>query len=157
MAVQYFIEYNGVRFWPDRIELLGAGSPIASEKKENVRCITARHMFQAERPLLQLIIGGVLLSFLVALIYNVALWLLFGGKMYASTLYLMVIPGGLGGYLVWQALKRGPLLLVELDHSQRKFPFNQKVDQDTLVRFLNEASKMGYNIDISSVKMLFQA
>jgi hypothetical protein len=157
MSVQYGIEYNGVRFLPDRIELLGGGSPIASVKKEDVRHITARYMLQAERPLLQLIIGGVLLFFLLVLLYNIVLWHLYGGVLDAWTVYLTVIPGGLGGYLTWQALKRSHLLLVELDHTKRKFPFNKKVDQELLLRFLSEAGKMGYDVDLASVYALFQS
>lgn len=155
MTSQMGIECCGVRLLPERIDLIQGGSPVASVKKENVRSITARYMFQAERPLLQIIIGSAFLLVMLWMMLQIILTATTGGTIYIETIAGLVIPGGIGGFLLWTALKRGQVLLVEMDHGQRKFPFNRKVDQQTLLNIFKIASEMGYNVDVSSVHTLF--
>lgn len=155
MTSQIGIECCGVRLLPERIDLIQGGSPVASVKKENVRSITARYMFQAERPLLQIIIGAAFLLVMLWPVIQIVRTILFGGTVYAEMIAYLVLPAGIGGYLLWNALKRSQVLLVEMDHGQRKFPFNRKVDQQTLLNIFKIANEMGYNVDISSVHTLF--
>ena len=76
------------------------------------------------------------------------LWLSEGGKLYIDiTLSLaLLIPVGL--LIIFFALRKKYLLLIDLDKGRRKILFKGKLNKDEFHKFIENARQSGYNIQV---------
>lgn len=155
MSVPMLVEYHGVRFWPGRVELIGVNTPVLTLHKEEILRITVGRGYQSERPLLQTVAGLLLLLIPLGMLIDWATFLqnriiLVSSRGTAIAIVLTL----LGLYLLLNALKRGPMLLVEMQNDRRKLPFHGSVQKGDLTNFLRNAIQLGYAIDLKGINDL---
>jgi hypothetical protein len=117
------------------------GQRIIFIPKEQVQTIEIRVGFVAERPLIQGIFGLVLLG-----LGCVGLPLIYEGGLYGLRWGIgFLIFGGIGGYSLYEALKKGYHLRVICSHDTRKLVFKGKIQKTEFSQFLRSATGLGYS------------
>jgi len=109
--------------------------------KEQVQSIEVRFGSQAEKPLAQGIFGLLLLG-----LGCVGLPLVFDGGLRGLRWGLgFIIFGGIGGYLLFETLKKGHYLGVICSNDTRKLVFKGAIQKAELSKFLRSAAQFGYS------------
>lgn len=141
-----FIEYLGVRFSQKGVALVDGGRELLYVSKEEIRQIILRRGFQAERPLVQLIFGIILMLIGLYPLPHVFLWFFVGGTAYdLEFLLLPLIPVGL--WFAKDGLKKGLYFELIMDGDKRKIPFQKPPEKRILKDFIEQAEVYGYSID----------
>ena len=108
--------------------------------KEQVQSIEIRYGSQAERPLVQGIIGLALIG-----LGTVGLSIMATGSLDMSRWGLgFFVFGGLGAWLLWEVLKRGHYLWVICSNDNRKLVFKGTIQKTELSGFVRSAAQFGY-------------
>ena len=140
-----FIDYAGVRFYEDRIVLLDKETIELSVKRDKIREMLLLHGFQADRPLIQILLGGSLSIIGFLSLGSIIVWLLEGGRM----LKWIVLMSGflpLGVWIAYEGLKTGHFLMI-YESRKRKIPFNRQATPEGLNEILNTVeAQFGYVI-----------
>jgi hypothetical protein len=122
------VDYRGVRFTADRVALLDGDHEVVTIPLDNIRALTLRRGFTADRPLPEALLGVACCVLATLALRRVVLWLLRGGTLWDIQIFLLLLLP-LGISLLRHALSHGFYLLVELKRGRRKFPFVGGLDQ----------------------------
>lgn len=144
------IVYCGIGVSENGISEIQDGQKIVSIKKEDIRRIQFQKTIAEERPLILVLLGIVLMipGILVSKVFFQ--WLRYGGTLQieigVTLLFILLMPVGL--LLIFFALRKKYLLLIDLDKGRRKIPFKGKLYKDEFNTFIENAKKAGYDIQI---------
>jgi len=109
-------------------------------RREDIQRFEMKFGFRAEHPLIQSIAGA-----LLSCIGIIGLGLLgIGGFAYLRWELGFIFFGGLGVWLLWEALRRGHYLSVVCNKETRKLVFDRIVSEAEIQAFLQNASRLGY-------------
>jgi hypothetical protein len=108
--------------------------------RDEVQRIESKTGSRAERPLVQGIAGALLsgvglLGLRMLFTGGLAVWRWEAGFM---------VFGGVGVWLLWEALRKGPYLLATCSGGKRKLVFAGPVKEPELQEFLRNATRLGY-------------
>jgi hypothetical protein len=139
--VATYIEYAGVRISEGEIcELNGRRRGVAV-RREDIDRASVRRGWQAERPFLALAFGGVLLAVGLVPVPSIIDWLLHGGTL--SVLWAAVTSMvAVGGWVVYESLRRGYFLAVEGRRGRRKLCFGRRAEAERIRSFLYRAEDL---------------
>ena len=133
--------YLNVEVSEKGISQLSDGRRTIFIAKEQIQNIEIRFGSRAERPLMQTILGILLVGLGVA-----GLVLLITDGMAGLRWGIgFVIFGGLGGFCLYEALRKGHYLRVSTRNDSRKFVFNGRVKKTELSGFIKASIDLGYN------------
>lgn len=112
-------------------------------RKADVRTIEVKYGWRAERPLLHGV-GGMALAGLGIL----GIKMLLGSDFILSARWGLgfLVFGALGGWLIWEAFRRGYYLHVACARESRKLIFAGEVRIDELRSFVRKIEELGYGI-----------
>lgn len=134
------IIYLNIAFSSNGIAEYSGNRCVVFISKGEIQRIEKRFGFRAERPLLQSIAGVVLFG--LGLI-GARLFLTAGVVLYRWEAGFVLF-GALGGWLLWEALRRGHYLSVDCQNGKRKLVFEGKVSEPELNDVLRDAARFGY-------------
>ncbi|HSY58656.1 MAG TPA: hypothetical protein VK795_03800 [Terriglobales bacterium] len=141
------IEYCGVRMTGDRIMEVEHGSVVNTAMRDGIGRILLRHGFQAQRPLVQVAVGGVVFAFGAFFVLKLIEIVAHGGPvikyegMFAGCVFL-------GGWLIWNGVQKGYYLEVTRGTSRAKFAFRGEAEAEGLEQFISRAAnQFGYSVD----------
>jgi len=130
------VDYQGVRFTSDRVALLDRAQEVVTIRLDNIRALTLRRGFTAERPLREALLGIACCVLGTLALRKVVFLLMRGGTLWdIEILVILTLSLGvsltlpLGISLLRHAVSHGFYLLVELNRGERKFPFEGGLDQ----------------------------
>jgi len=146
------LEHGGIRFSADLLAELDRGHPIIRIPREDVRRIALLWGFQAPRPVVQAVLGiGLLLAGIYILVKIILELMAHGGNVLGKLLIGLVIVGLLGGWLFFEAFKRGYYLEVRTEKRVEKLRFDRRLSRDEIEEFIASVrSQMGWMIEIPS-------
>lgn len=146
------LEHGGIRFSTDLLAEVDRGHPVIRIPREDVRRIALRWGFQAPRPIVQAILGiGLLLAGVYILVKIILELMAHGGEVSGRLLIALVIVGLLGGWLFFEAFKRGYYLEVRTEKRAEKLRFNRRLSREEIEEFIASVrSQMGWIIDTPS-------
>jgi len=128
VTVLHTVDYRGVRFTADRVALLDRDREVVIIPLDNVRALTLRRGFTAERPLPEALLGLACGGLATLALRRVVLWFMRGGIVWdIQILLILALPLGIS--LLRHAVSRGFYLLAELNRGERKLPFVGGLDQ----------------------------
>ena len=127
---------------PKGLSEFDEGRRIIFIPKDQVRSVELRFGIQAERPVLQASAGLALVGLGIA----GALLLETGGLPGLRWGLGALVFGGLGVWLVWEAIKKGHYLVVEGPQGQRRLHFKGRPQESELSDFIRKAAPLGYLI-----------
>jgi hypothetical protein len=141
------VEYCGVRLTGDRIMEIEHGSVVHMAATKGIDGILVRQGFQAQRPLVQFILGAALFGLGCLAIYRLIGAFVRGGWIFAKAEAFLAAFVFLGGWLLWGGVQKGYYLEVMKGRSREKFAFRGEVDSGALERFISDVnSRFGYSI-----------
>ena len=109
-------------------------------RREDIQWIEMKFGFRAEHPLIQAIAGG-----LLSCIGIIGLGLIVtGGFAYLRWELGFMFFGGLGVWLLWEALRRGHYLSVVCHKETRKLVIDGTVSEPEIQTLLRNAARIGY-------------
>lgn len=111
--------------------------------REEIQRIQIKTGSRAERPLVQGIAGVALLALGVV---GVRMFISNGAAFLRWEAGFLLF-GGVGGWLLLEALRKGHCLLVTCSRETRKLVFDKKVNEPELAEFLRNAARLGYNCE----------
>jgi hypothetical protein len=146
------LEHGGIRFSTDLIAELDRGRSVIRIPREDVRRIALCWGFQAPRPFVQAVLGiGLLLAGIYILVRIIMELMAHGGQVVGRLLIGLVIVGLLGGWLLFEAFKRGYYLEVRTEKRTEKLRFNRRLSRAEIEEFVASVrSQMGWIIDTPS-------
>lgn len=141
------LEFAGVRFTPEMIEVVEDGRITRRVYRDSVKRIELGYGFQTPRPKIQACVGVLLMIVGVLSGWDLAFRLVSGNKIrpyfYAMLMAFMVF----GAWLLRDSARRGYFLLVTTQSSWEKLPFYSSAKSGEVDRFLKEASsELGYSV-----------
>ncbi len=149
------LDGGGIRFSKDFLVELGQDSLLNRIRRPEVVGIALRWGLQAQSPAVQagLGIGASVGSFFI--LYRIIQELMaHGGKVEAWLLAGLALFGGIGGWLFFEAFKRGHYLEVRTEKSVEKLRFDRKISHAEIEAFLASVqSKLGWIIDNTSIEV----
>ena len=111
--------------------------------REEIQRIQTKTGSRAERPLVQGIAGVALLGLgLIGLRMFIS-----NGVAFLRWEAGFLLFGGVGGWMLLEALRKGHYLLVVCSKGTRKLVFDKKISEPELAEFLRNATRLGYNCD----------
>ena len=120
-------EYRGVRFTTTHAALIDDGRETVRIPVAQIRSLTLQYGLTSARPIVGILVGLFFLFIGWRVVDRIWAWLRDGGTLWDfEILLLFLLP--VGAWLVRDMLRRGPYLLVELDHGRRKLPFDADLD-----------------------------
>ena len=132
------LDCNNVRFTVDYVCSIVDGRRQIVLNRSDVQQIVLRYGYQAPRPVIQLLLGFVLLGFIFLPLYHVWRVFNYGGRFFGWEAFW----GGfsaIGAWLIYDALKKGWYLDVRTADGHRKLAFTQGADPSQLLAFLERA------------------
>jgi hypothetical protein len=142
------VQFSNVVFGSNDIVLVDHGKLILSIPRSDIRRILLKYGYQSERPIVQVLFGIAIfltgLYFLVNFILQITIYRIVYGNMLLS---ILLFP--LGSWFLIDGLRLRYYFEVALDNDTRKFPLGKNPDEDQLLEFVKQASKLGYVIDSS--------
>ena len=142
------VEYRGIRFTAEHIAILDGSKQLVTVPLGNVRSITLRRGFTAERPVLEALLGLACGAVGLVAVRSAVLWVL-GSRLVSGRLILLALLLPLGGSLLREATRYGFYLRADLDRGSRKFPIVGGLDAGFL-EFIRQAQNVsGKPIDVS--------
>lgn len=121
---------------------------------DDIREIKLRYGQAGERRWLQIPLAVVILGAAVLQIVDLLRWLFFGGTRYDFQILVLVVLIGVGGWLLWDAVRKQWYMEVQTLHKTRKLAFHEKVSEPMLQLFVQYAQQFGYSIDASELARL---
>ena len=120
-------EYRGVRFTTTHAALIDDGREVVRIPVVQIRSLTLQYGLTSARPIVGILVGLFFLFIGWRVVGRIWAWLRDGGTLWDyEVLLIFLLP--LGAWLLRDMLRRGPCLLVELDHGRRKLPFDADLD-----------------------------
>jgi len=117
------------------------GKRIIFVPKEQIQNIEIKFGSQAERPLVQMILGLLLVGLgLVGLFFIIS-----GGFAEVRWGIGFIIFGGLGAFCLYEALKKGYYLHVISPNDARKLVIKGVIEKTELLKFIKAAAGLGYS------------
>lgn len=146
------LEKGGIRFSEKLLAELDRGRPVVRITRGDVRHIALRWGFQAPRPFVQTVLGAGLLLGGVFILVKIILELrAHGGEISGRLLIGLVIVGLFGGWLLFEAFKRGYYLEVRTEKRAEKLRFSRQLSREEIEEFIASVrSQMGWIIDTPS-------
>jgi hypothetical protein len=146
------MEQGGIRFSRDLLAEVDRGHPVIRIPREDVLRIALRWGFQAARPVVQAVLGiGLLLAGVYILLKIILELMAHGGEVEGKLLIGLVIVGLLGGWLFFEAFKRGFYLEVLTGKRAEKLRFDRRLSLSEIEVFLASVqSRLGWTIEGSS-------
>jgi hypothetical protein len=140
------VEFRSVIFSDGGItEKAGMLSPLHFNRDE-IKLIEVKKGFVAERPMVAIIAGLILLTGCALIYLDIIGKFVFGGTIYVET-FLPIIFIPLAVWLIIYGLKRNYLLLIHTNAGKRKIAFKGHVEPKELFGFIQRAkSVFGYDI-----------
>jgi hypothetical protein len=133
------IEYCGVGSSAEFFCYAENGIPTKQISRPKVRRAVLFHGVQAQYPALQVVLGVALMGALAWPVLRVQDFLQYGGSLsyYDFLLGALSLPGG---WLIYDAFKRGWVLKLELERGVAKLAFNREAELDGLREFVRRAN-----------------
>lgn len=149
------VDLGAVRITSTRIQEMESSRVMVAVNRQEViraRVAWARH---SERPVLQLLLAVASGAFGMFTLINTLFWLRVGGSREAvAIMCVLLLP--LGAWLGYDALRRGPVLLVETTRGRRRLVFGRQIRMDQLLTFVEGVNReLGYPLEVDdSIKRL---
>lgn len=149
-----YIFFNGILATPERISMVEGKTEVITVRKEDIKRITLDKGYQAERPILQIVFGVIVL---VITLYpmlkflGVLMGLLRMNVTMTTTGFVILCFVPLGAWMIQSGLKQGYYLSVELENDHRKLGFKTKCKKSELREFVRLMADLGYIVDISNL------
>ncbi len=145
-----YIFFNGILATPYRISMVEGKTEVITVRKEDIKQITLEKGYQAERPIVQLAFGIIVLGvsfFPVLRLYGA---LTGYTRMHAMEIMILAF-APVGIWLIQGAMKHGYFLSVELENDRRKLGFQTKCKKADLREFVRQVAILGYTVDTSNL------
>ncbi|HET9905552.1 MAG TPA: hypothetical protein VFQ23_02890 [Anaerolineales bacterium] len=140
------VRFHDVEFSPQGITLLSQQSKLLYLAKQDIRKITLKKGFQAERPIAEILFGIFVIGLGLYFFANFVLEALIHRTIYLDDLLsLFLLP--IGGWFIVDGLRKRLYFEVVLDRDTRKFPLGKNPDKGELGKFIRIATQLGYVID----------
>ncbi|HEX4954816.1 MAG TPA: hypothetical protein VF017_15610 [Thermoanaerobaculia bacterium] len=140
-------DFQGVRIDDQVVASVKGGQTTFALPREKVRDVRLRFGFQAERPLLQLLLGLLLAAVGALQIPGAYEFVVHGGTIYLDVMVFLLLLVPLGAWLMAHGLRRGFYLFVEVPNDRFKIPFRGRPTREAIVDFLSIArARTGYSI-----------
>lgn len=137
------VSYLNITFSKKGVSEFSGKRRVVFVPREEIQRIQIKTGSRAERPLVQSIAGVVLLGLgLVGLRLFIA-----NGVTFLRWEAGFLLFGGVGGWLLLEALRKGHYLLVICNKGSRKLVFDKKINEPELAQFLKNAAGLGYICD----------
>jgi len=143
------LERGNVRFSQDMLAEVDRGHPVVRVQKDQIQSIALRKGFKAARPVVQFVLGGVLLGAPLYVFVAILLELRNpGSKVQGRLLIGLIIMAIVGAWLLWGALKRGYYLEATTRNRKEKLCFDAGLSESEIHEFLESVrrSPLGYAI-----------
>ena len=146
-AQQSAICLGGISFTESAVTEVESGQVMVCVARLDARRISLRYASRAQRPLVQFIMGAVLLGMGFIPLQNLHGWVSHGGMIFYFALLLFGLPV-VGAWLIFESFSRGYFLDIEQSSGSKKLLFHGKVGPEQIEEFLKAAeNQMGYRID----------
>jgi hypothetical protein len=145
-----YIFFNGILAAPNRISVVEGKTEVITVRKEDIKRITLDTGYQAERPIVQVVFGVIILG--IAL-YPLLRFLSAptGSSTMTTRAFMLLCLIPLGVWAIQSALKQGYFLNVELENDRRKLGFKTKCKKADLREFVRQVAILGYTVDTSNL------
>jgi len=142
------VDLGTLRVTATRIEELDESRVVVAVDRKDVVRARAAWARRSERPLVQLVLAVVCGIFGAWVIISSLRWFLVGGKRVFTVIMCgLLLP--LGAYLAYDALRRGPILLLETTRGRRRLSFGRKIPRDQLLAFVGVVNReLGHPIEL---------
>ena len=133
------VDLGTLRITSTRFEELDQSRIIVAVERQSVVHARVAYARRSERPLLQLLFAVACVVYGMFTIANIAIWLQEGGtRDVLAIMGILLLP--LGVWLGYDALRRGPILLLETTRGRRRLAFGGKVRREQVQAFVAAAS-----------------
>jgi hypothetical protein len=150
MTNHEYVLFNGIFAHPDRISMFEGGTEVAIVCKADIRKILLEFGNQADRPVVQLVFGIIVLLAALFPIFRFVVAMLGYGRMHVLEFVILAfVP--LGIWIIRNGLKYGAYLNIELENGYRKLGFQDDCEDAELLAFCRRIADLGYIVDTSSV------
>lgn len=140
-----FLEFDGIRFEKEKISNIQDGRAFLQTKRPDIALVYIKHGFLAHRPILQSIFGVTLILPGIYALYYSILSLINGAFSRYQICFAFLF--FLGLWIVYDALKRGYYLEIQLKTGYTKMTFHKKKSKSELNQLIKEVkNKIGYEI-----------
>ena len=142
------LEKGGIRFSETELAEVDQGRPVLRVRRERIQHIQLRWGSRAARPLVQVLLGTVFLA-TGCVIQGLMLWewLRNGGVIHVEVVVGLAILALMGGWLLFDALKKGYFLEVSTDSRKEKLRFDRRLSLQKIESLLAEArQRFGYTV-----------
>jgi len=143
------LERGNIRFSQNMLAEVDRGHPVVRIPKDQIQGIALRKGFQAARPVVQFVLGGVLLGAPLYVFVSILLELRNPeSKVQGRLLIGLIIMAIVGAWLLWGAFKRGYYLEVTARNRKEKLCFDRGLSESEIHDFLETVrrSPLGYSI-----------
>ena len=142
-----FIELNGVRVADEGVSQVHGAYKLLFVPRQEIRDMSIRSGILSPHPLIQSVLGLLLLLIGVYPIPHLIKWLLTGGKAYdLEIIILLLIPTGI--WLTRDAWKRGTYLSVRVERGTHKLHFRGQPERSWLQEFCRQALLFNYAVEL---------
>lgn len=139
------LEFAGIRFSPNMIEVVEDGRSTRRIYRDSVKRIELGYGFQAPRPKIQACVGVVLMIVGLLPVWGLAYWFEHGGTIRPYYFAVVMAFAVFGAWLLRDSARRGYFLFITTENSWEKLPFHSISEPDKVDRFLQEANtELGY-------------
>ena len=115
---------------------------VEKYNKEEIIEIKVKYGFQAEKPLVELVLGALMLCVGYFPIKYIINWIKEGGVLWDIQVFIILL-FPLGAWLVYDALKKSNYILVSTKNIRRKIPL-KKIENDDLQQIQNILCELKY-------------
>jgi hypothetical protein len=145
-----YVLFNGIFANPDRISMFEGRTEIAIVRKADIRKISLEFGNQADRPVVQMVFGIILLMISLFPIFRFIGAMMGYFRMHViEFMILAFVP--LGIWIIRNGSKYGAYLNIELENDHRKLGFQEDCEDAELLEFCRRIADLGYIVDTSSV------
>lgn len=138
------LEFGGIRISAEAIAELDGTRPAVVVKRTDLVRAQLDRGWHSNHPFLQIVFGGILVAVGLAPIPVIINWLQFGGTLsttWVCTLAMLLV----GGWVVFDGLKRGFFLALEGTNFRKKLCFDRRAGLAEIQKYLQEAqTRFGY-------------
>jgi hypothetical protein len=134
------VQLGALRVTPTHVEELDQSRVIVAVERQDVVRARVAWARRSERPLLLLLIAAACCIFGMLVILDTLHWLREGGTREAfAIMCALLLP--LGGWIGYDALRRGPILLLETSRGRRRLAFGSRIEREPLLAFADAANR----------------